>query len=140
MADLSITAANVLPSSNANLTIAPAGVAITAGQACYIDASGNAQLSDSNGVSPANTITGIALQNVGAGQRVQLAQSDPVFAFGASVASGSRVYLSNTPGGLTITSADLASGSVAIVVGVALGATGGSATTMNLSPVVGGVI
>ncbi len=137
MADLSITAANVLATSTAPLQYLPAaaGVTITQGQALYKLANNTLGLADSNGVSPANTFEGISLSAGSPGQPVIYVRADATFTFGATSTSGLVLYLSNTAGGITATYSDLASGSTIITLGTVL--TGG--TTMNLSALVGGV-
>lgn len=137
MADISITVANVLKSSAGQQQTGIAGATITAGQALYIDTSDSnkLKLADSNGASPANTVAGIALHASLSGQPISYVSTDTAFTFGGTVSAGDTIWLSNTAGGLTKTFADLATGSTVIVVGVAA-----TTTTMNLSPVVGGVI
>lgn len=139
MADISITANNVIPSSGASIGSATAGTAITAGQPIYIDSNSLAQLSDANG-SGTTQVDGIALQSVGSGQRVQYAKTDPSLNIGATLNSGDRVYLSVNAGKLTATSADVTTGSTVILVGVALGSTGGTTNLINLNPIKGGVL
>lgn len=144
MADLSITAANVAPSlaGIGNRKSAIAAVAITAGQYLYKLAAVDSVysfpqvgLADSNGTSPANSIEGCAINNAGAGQIVDYVPADANFNTGASaVALGATAYLSDTPGGITVTYADIASGSTVIVLGNYI-----SATNMNFAPIVGGV-
>ena len=133
MADLSITAANVLPSTSAITVtgVLHSGVTVTQGQALYQYADGTIGLADSNGASPANTFYGIALSAGSPGQKITIATSDTGgFTFGASVSAGDPIYLSNTPGALTKTYSDIASGSTVIVIGGAL-----TSTTINLTPV-----
>jgi len=138
MADLSITAANVKRSStsiSANTYIIAAGVTITQGQVVYQLAAGTIGLSDSNGSSPANSVLGISLTAGAEGQPCLVCPLDALFIFGGTSSSGNILYLSNTPGGITATYGDIASGSTVISLGGVL--TGG--TTMNLNPQVWGV-
>lgn len=137
MADLSITAASVLKSASGTQSIGTiaAATTVTAGKALYQLANGTYGLADSNGSSPANTFAGIALTGGGAGQPVLFCGADAGgFTLGATVTVGATIYLSNTAGGLTETYADVASSSTVIAVGVAV-----TASTINLTPVVGGV-
>ena len=137
MATISITVANVLKSSNAQVntgTIA-AGVTITQGQALYQLANSTIGLADANGTSPANSFIGFSLTGGTAGQPVVYVSKDTAYASGGTLTSGLPVYLSDTPGAITQTFGDLASGSTAIVIGVA-----NTDLTLNVSPVVGGVI
>lgn len=143
MADLSISAPAVLKSASAPIQsgVAASGVTITAGQYLYKltspDANGNTQLglADSNGTAPANSIEGCALNGASPGQPVDYVKLDSNLNTGASgVALGATAYLSDTPGAITVTYADIASGSTVIVLGNFV-----SATNMNFAPIVGGV-
>ncbi len=144
MSDLSITAANVLPSVGAinNRKSAIAAVAITAGQVLYkLTATDSTYgitqvgLADSNAVSPANSVEGMAINNAGAGQIVDYVPFDSNFGSGATgVAVGATAYLSNTAGGITVTYADIASASTVITLGVFV-----SATNFNFNPTIGGI-
>lgn len=137
MADISITAANVLQTPGAPLSqgVAAVGVTITQGQVVYQLANGTYGLADSNGTSPANSVAGIAVNAASPGQTFQFVPKDATFTFGGTSTAGLAIYLSNTPGGITSTYSELASGSTVICVGGVL--TGGA--TMNLNPQVWGV-
>lgn len=135
MADISITPANVLKSTSAQQMSGIAGTTITAGQALYLDANNQLQLADADGASPANTIAGIALNGGALGQPINYVGTDPSFTFGGTVLAGDAIYLSDTPGGVTKTFADLEAGDKVIILGVAV-----TTTTINLSPIVGGTI
>lgn len=136
MSDISITPASVLKSSTATALSGIAGATITQGQALYIDttASNVLKLADSNGTAPANTFAGFALNSASTGQPVQYVASDTAYICGGTLTSGNVIYLSDTPGAITATYADIASGSTVITLGVAT-----STTAMVLTPVVGGV-
>jgi hypothetical protein len=138
MEAISITAANVLKSSTGSVANGIAGASITAGQAVYIDTgdSNKIKLADANGTAPANTFAGIALNAATAGQPVSYCTNDTAgFTIGATVLAGDTIWLSPTAGGLTKTFADLTTLDKVIVVGVML-----TTTTMNLTPVTGGVL
>jgi hypothetical protein len=136
MADISITAASVLASTSASTNEGFAGATITAGQSLYLDTVTNTlKLADADGTSPINTIAGIALNGASSGQPVKYAIKDASFTLGATLLAGDVVYLSDTPGGLTSTIAELEAGDKVIVVGVMT-----TTTLMNLSPVAGGAI
>ena len=137
MADKTITVANVLKSANgvSVLGTIAAGATVTQGQALYLTALNTLGLADSNGASPANSFAGFALTAGTAGQPVAYVPSDSAYASGATLASGDVVYLSNTPGGITITKSDLAAGSTVITLGVA-----NLDGTLNCAPVTGGTI
>lgn len=102
-ADLSITAANVAASASATRELGTAGVAITAGQAVYLDTSSNTyKLADANAATPLYKMRGIALHGAGLGQPLAVCTKDDAFTLGGTVASGQIVVLSATPGGLCI--------------------------------------
>lgn len=118
MADLTITAASVLASTQATLATGTAGAAITAGQPVYRDDSdldsyglGKLKLADANGASTAvQTVLGLAAHAAASGQPLRVITSDPDFTHGLSgVAAGDCVILSATAGALCPV-ADLASG------------------------------
>ena len=78
-----------------------AAVNIQAGQPLYIDANGKANLADANGVAPANTYVGIAMQTVNAGQMVDAAWEGDIEGFTLTgLAYGAAVYVSNSAGEL----------------------------------------
>lgn len=136
MSDISITASQVLKSPQSQLQQGVAGVALTAGTVFYIDTNQVAQLSDSNGAAATNAVTGIALNNCGAGQPFDYVAKDALLTLGAgaSLVSGNTLWLSDTPGKITQTYADIASGSVVI----SLGVVNTDGVSFNFNPVVGG--
>lgn len=127
MADLSITAANVVPSSAAILNQATAGATITAGQLIYIDSSdldsrsrGKAKLADANsGTSAVRSVAGIAINSASAGQQVDYVVRDTALQIAASGLTAGTIYgLSATAGGLA-PSADFTTGWYPSVVAIA---------------------
>lgn len=137
MAVLSITVANVLKSSSAGMTTATiaAATTITQGQALYQLANGTIGLADANAASPANSFVGFALNAGSPGQPITYVGLDTGYTPGATLTVGGVVYLdSTTPGAITQTYSDVASGSTVITLGTAT-----STTAMNLLPCVGGV-
>ncbi len=138
MAVLSITAANVLKSANATLTTGTVAAAttITQGQALYQLANGTIGLADANAtVTGSNAFIGFALNAASPGQPISFIGLDTGYTPGATLTAGGVVWLdSTTPGAVTQTYSDVASGSTVITLGIAL-----TTTTMNLLPVVGGV-
>lgn len=133
MADLSITAAQVLRVSGGVKTLL-AGEAITAGQVVYLKAAdGKFWLADANGTGT-TTVKGIALNSAAAGQPVTAILTGGVVTLGAVAAptKGVLYVLSNTPGG--IQAAPPASGGTAVYLGV-----GNAANGLNLSIVNTGV-
>lgn len=101
MADLSITAANVLKGSNAVVEHGIAGETIVAGKVVYREAAtGKYKLADNNGASAAvREPRGIALNGGGDGQPLAIARSGDV-ALGAVLTAGVAYYLSDTAGGI----------------------------------------
>lgn len=137
MADISITVASVIKGAAAQAITGIAGTTITAGQALYIDTANSnvLKLADANGTTPANTFAGIALHASLSGQPITYNTADAAFVFGGTILAGDVVYVSQTPGGLTKTFGDLASGATVIIVGNMT-----STTVMKLAPITGGVI
>ena len=134
MADLAVTAANVLQSSGTSVSSGVASTAITRGQYVYVLANGTIGLADSNGASPANSVAGCCLADVATSQTCFYVAADSGFTPGFTVLAGDTIWLSNTPGACTKTYADVAAGSTVIPLGVMT-----STTVMRLSPLVGGV-
>ena len=132
MADLSITAASVIPSANARRISRVAASTITAGQVVYQLAAGTVALADANGASPLFNVFGIAENGGGAGQRISIVTEDPAFALGATVAVGDVVILSATAGGIAPV-ADATTGHYVTVLGVAI-----STSAINFKPVAAG--
>jgi hypothetical protein len=134
MADLSITAANVLQTSGTSVSSGVAATAITRGQYVYVLTAGTIGLADSNGTTPANSIAGCAIADVATGQTCFYVASDSTFTPGFSATAGDTIWLSDTPGACTKTYADVASGSTVIALGGML-----TSTTMKFSPQTYGV-
>lgn len=128
MAAISITAANVIASANAQrIRGYNAGATITAGQAVYLDSSSTWQLTDADLSATAADCVGIAENGASAGQPLSVVTSDPSFTLGGTVAAGDTIYTSPTAGGVTKTQADLVTGVYTTILGVAI-----SATKVNL--------
>ncbi len=108
MVDITVTAANVLASGQADKETGIAGVAITAGQPVYKEAAtGQFKLTNCVGVGEARKCYGMALNAAGVGQTVTVAKSDPDYTPGATLTKGSRYYTSAA--GAIAPEADLAS-------------------------------
>lgn len=136
MADITVDPTLVLKGASSQLLQCVSGATITAGKPIYVSPTTNiAVLADSNGAPPINACSGMSLNAASTGQILDYVATDALLTLGAAtLTAGSAVYLSDTPGGLTMDYTDIASGSTVIIVGVAL-----STSTMNLKPVVGGV-
>jgi hypothetical protein len=129
-ADLTVTASSVVASNSATVVRGKAGTTITAGQAVYRATDGTYKLADANGASPLYKVAGIALNNAGTGQPISICTGDNAFTIGATVAVGDTIWLSTTPGGMTATASDVATGSQYVtVMGVAI-----STTKIKLKP------
>lgn len=122
MADLTITAANVVSGSGARVAHGTAGATLTAGQVVYLDtATSTYKLADNNSATAAvRSPSGIALNAAASGQPVAVHQSGPI-TIGATVTGGVAYYLSDTPGGICPV-ADLATGEYPTVLGIATSA------------------
>jgi hypothetical protein len=120
MADLTITAANVLAQSGAELENGSLGETVTAGQALYKLASdGRWYLADNNSATAAvRQATAIALNGGAAGQPVRVLRSGRI-TIGATMTAGVAYYLSDTPGGICPV-ADIGSGEYSCLIGLAV--------------------
>ncbi len=125
MADIVITAANVVPSAKARIWREVAGVAIAAGQVIYRDPEDGhkAKLADANsGSAPARAPEGMAINSAAAGQEVSYVKEDAELTLGAVVSNGTVYVLSATPGGVA-PAGDLAAGWYPCVLAVGISAT-----------------
>lgn len=119
MADLSITAAQVLPGTGAKYFDGTAGATITAGDLCYYDTSaGTVKLADANDSATTATVAGIALNGASAGQPVKLQTAGTItIGAGASITAGEIYVASATAGGIC-PEGDLAAGHYVSMIGV----------------------
>lgn len=140
MAELSITAANVLSSDISKSRRGTSGATITAGQVLYED-SGDAKklkLSDANGGSAGTDIRkfkGIALNGAAAGQPVNYIAEDDDFTPGGTLVVGESYYLSSTTPGAICLKGDLPAGATVTFLGIAK-----STTKLRLKPAAGGEV
>lgn len=128
MADLTITAANVVSGAGAKIEHGTAGATITAGQVVYLDSltTGKWLLADNNSATAAaRSPRGVALHGASLNQPIAVQTEGPI-TIGATVTAGVAYYLSDTPGGICVV-ADLASGEYPTVLGLAT-----SASVLNL--------
>jgi hypothetical protein len=123
MADLVITAANVLAGSGAKKVAGTAGATITAGQVVYLDsADSEYKLADADSATAAvRSPAGIALHGASDGQPLTILSKGPI-TIGATVTAGVAYYLSPTAGGICPV-ADLLTGDYPTVLGLATSAT-----------------
>lgn len=121
-ADVSITAANVVPGANAQYRYGIAGAAITAGQLVYLDVTSNTwKLTDSNVLASAD-VDGIAIVSTASGAPITVITQDDDLTLGGTAAKGTIYLASANPGGIA-PSADLTTGWYAVVVGLGKSAT-----------------
>lgn len=128
MADISVTAASVVPGSGAATATGTAGATITAGQALYIDTadSNKLKLCDVDASELAATCCGIALHGATAGQPITY-QTAGALTFNAVLVAG-KVYVATvTAGGIALV-ADLATNWRTTILGYAT-----STTSMTLA-------
>lgn len=126
MASLTITAANVLPGSNASIKRGIAGATITAGQVVYLDAAttGEWLLADADHASAAargSGDIGIALNGAADGQPIAV-QTDGNITIGATMTAGLAYFLSPTPGEIGVYG-DILSGDYVTLVGISTSTT-----------------
>jgi hypothetical protein len=134
MADLTITAANVVAGAGAVTEDRVALAAVTAGQVVYADdVTGNVGLADNNsGTAQIRVVRGIALHAAAIGQPVKVHRSGPL-TIGATMTAGVAYYLSATPGGICPV-ADLSTGMFPTILGIAT-----STTVLNVNIQAAGV-
>jgi hypothetical protein len=119
MADLSITAASVVPGANAIVEHGTAGETITAGHAVYKDTTtGKYIKADANSATAAaRQARGIALNGASDGQPLTIQKSGDI-TLGAVLVAGTDYYLSDTPGGVA-PRADIGAGEYVCLLGLA---------------------
>jgi hypothetical protein len=135
MADLTITATNVVAGNSAKTENGVAGVAVTAGQVVYKDSADNKfKLADTDSATAAaRSPYGIALHAAAANQPLAVLTSGSI-TIGAALTAGVFYYLSGTPGGICPV-ADVAAGDYPCVIGVAT-----SASLLKVQIVESGVV
>lgn len=118
MADLTITAANVVAGSGAKKVPGTAGVAVTAGQVVYLDSATNTyKLADNDSATAAvRSPAGIALHAAAANQPLTILSQGSI-TIGATTAAGTVYCLSSTAGGIC-PSADIATGDYNTIIGI----------------------
>lgn len=134
MADLTITAANVVPGAGATRIVGISGASITAGQTVYLDSADNRyKLYDADSATAAVRVcAGIALNGASNGQPISIHTAGPL-AIGATVAAGVAYYGSPTAGGICPV-ADLSAGDYPCFLGFAT-----STSVINVAIVHAGV-
>lgn len=123
-ADLSITAASVIPGANARYHDGIAGATLTAGQPVYADPadSGKLKLVDANTAAHfASTVTviGIMVNGGSAGQQVRCVIWDDDLTIGATVSMSAPIYVVSATAGGIAPSADIAATMYPVVLFIA---------------------
>lgn len=123
MSALSITAASVVPGSDANIIYGTAGETITAGMPVYkATSTGKYMKSDTNaGTAEARSVVGIALTGSSLGQPIAVQTSGSV-TIGATLTAGVAYYLGGTAGTI-VPVADLTTGDYPVSLGIATSTT-----------------
>lgn len=131
MSDLSITAANFLPSANAVYADILAGATLTRGQPYYLDSTDSykAKLADADAQATAR-IAGICATDIASGQIGKGVTFDPALVIGATVAAGTPYFVSTGAGGICPV-ADLGTGDYTTLVGVGI-----STTAIYFDPII----
>lgn len=135
MADLTITAANVIADAKARRKNGTAGATITAGQVVHVSPStGRYILSDADATGiGAVTEFAIALNGAANGQPLQVVLSGDLTLGTAVMTAGTDYYLSDTAGAIC-PRADLGAGDDVILLGVAR-----TAGVLKMRPIIPGV-
>ena len=119
MANLSITAANVVPSEGAVIssgTVGGTAVTVVAGNLLYKHTDGTLLLA-TNATAVGAAVVGMALGGAGTGQVVRYVSEDPDLTLGATATVGDPIYLT-TAGGCSILTADLDIGEFVTFLGI----------------------
>ena len=123
MADLTITAASVVPGTDASVKGGRAGEAIAAGKVVYLDSATKTwKLADNDAVlAESHKAVGIALNGASLNQPIDVQISGSI-TIGATLVAGTDYYLSATPGGICPRS-DLGAGKAVCLIGLAASTT-----------------
>lgn len=128
MADLTITAGNVVPAVDATIQVGIAGEAITAGQPLYLNSATQRLLkADANDTAALADVVGVAVNSASTGQPVSYCTLGNVV-FGSIITQGEIYILSDTAGGIAPV-ADQGASEFVTIIGV-----GVNATTMRVRP------
>lgn len=121
MADISITAANVVATSKVTIEQTKAGATIVQGEIVYKEASSaKCKLADNDSATAeVRAVHGMALNAAADGQPLAIAKNGSEVAVGAVLTAGVDYYLSGTPGKIC-PRADVTTGDDPIRIGIAL--------------------
>ncbi len=120
MADISVTAASVIPSGSATISEGVCGATIVAGQTVYVDTANSnvLKLAYNAGTLLQGTVAGIALNGGASGQTIRYVTQDPALVLGCTMTVGDAIYLGGVAGGLTLTTTDLDTGEFCSIIGI----------------------
>lgn len=121
MADISVTAASVVPGSGAITKNGIAGIAITAGDSVYPAADGDIELCENDQTVVEAAARGIALNDAAVGQHIAYAVGGEV-TFNAVLAAGQVYIVGAAPGGIAPES-DAVAGEFVTILGVGVSTT-----------------
>ena len=100
MADITVTAANVLQAAGATIQTFTSGAAITAGQVLYLDlVTDTVKLADADLSDAAAVVKGIAINDCASGQKVEVCTAGSINP-GGTVAVGEYYCASGNAGGI----------------------------------------
>ena len=122
MADVTITAANVVAGATAQISTGTAGATITAGQALYIDTADSNKLKLAQATAAKFAFAGIALNGAASGQPVSYVTRDAGLTIGGTVAVGIPYGLGDNAGGVAPMS-DNGTGDYATFIGIGISVT-----------------
>lgn len=138
MADIVVTAANVIGSANgAPLKQYNFGATVTAGQVVYLDTNNKWQLADADASAAGNntnSIIGVALVGGANNQPGVVTSRDSFLNIGATLTNGVAYYVSRNAGAICSV-ADVGSGNYGTFLGMARTSTG----LLNLNPTPSGI-
>jgi len=123
MADLTITAASVVPASGASVNSGTAGETITAGMALYLkSADARYWKAQCDGTTEESTVAGVAINGASAGQPVSFINAGTV-TIGATTVK-TTAYMLSAAAGAICPQADLVSTNKIVYIGFATDAVG----------------
>lgn len=120
MADLAPTAAQVAPVNETQYTAKTyiAAVAITAGQAVYLNSSGKAALAKANATGTIQNFLGIALNTAAAGKPVEVQKGGSLYGMNITgMAYGAKAYVSAATAGAVADTITAGTGNFIVAVG-----------------------
>ena len=135
MADIIITATNVVATGANTIADCTAGGALLAGEVVYLESASNTvKLADCNsGTAEARSVYGIALNGAAVNQPVKVLRGGSTLTLGGTLTPGVAYYLSPNPGKVCPV-ADIVTGCYPTVLGIAT-----SATAFKFAPIEAGV-